>query len=262
MTSYLERYKSGEYKEVWKELIELKDGILEPDIYDDATEVARTTMKRVRYNVEMLHDKLIELKFDYPSFTRAIPSKRQGDIAEAETLFPKIPLAVRAWYEEVGEVCFTGDHPYLSSATPRFGTIESDPFCCECLALIPGFIYPEDAESEYFEYDWIDFSPDLNHKHGYSGNVYAMNIADNPMDAKLEINIHTKHLADIPIEAKVTADKEVYFIDHLRDNFFWGGFPGFKYGSKIMHAYPRLEYKQGKSPLIELSYLTEGLLEF
>lgn len=40
MTSYLERYKLGEYKEVWKELIELKDGILEPDIYDDAAEVA------------------------------------------------------------------------------------------------------------------------------------------------------------------------------------------------------------------------------
>lgn len=210
-------------------------------------------MKRVRYNIEILYDKLIELKFDYPSFTRAIPSERQGDIAEAETFLPKIPLAVRAWHEEVGEVYFTGNHPYLSSATPSFGTIESDPFCCSFLALEPGFIPPEDYESEYFEPDLIDFSPDLSHKHGYSGNVYAMNIADNPMDAKLVIAFDTKHLTDIPMEAKVTADKEVYFIDHLRDNFFWGGFPGFKYGSIL---------KQGEFPLIELSYLTEGLLEF
>lgn len=250
MTSYLERYKSGEYKEVWKELIELKDGILEPDIYDDAAEVARTTMKRVRYNVEMLYDKLIELKFDYPGFTRTIPSERQGDVAEVETFLHKIPLSVRAWYEEVGEVCFTGNHPYLSS---RLGTIMSDPFCCECLALIPGLIYPEDYESEYFEPDFIDFSPDLVMKHGYSGGTYAMNIAYNPMDAKLVIDFETKHLANIPLEAKVTADKEVYFIDHLRDNFLWGGFPGFKYG---------VRYKEGKFPLIELSYLTEGLLEF
>ncbi len=263
MASYLERYNSGEYKTVWKELIELKDGILDPDIYDDADEVARTTMKRVRYNVEMLYDKLIELKYDYPSFTRAVPSERMGDVAEAETFLHKIPLSVRAWYEEVGEVCFTGKHPYLSSGSTSASDIYSDPLCCEFFELFPGHIPPEDVESGYVDSDFISFAPDLVMKHGYSGGTYIMNIADNPMDAKVEIDFDTKHLADIPMEAKVTADKEIYFIDHLRDNFFWGGFPGFKYGSKIIQGvYPRIEYKQGKFPLIELSYLTEDLLEF
>jgi hypothetical protein len=62
---YLERYKNGEYKAVWSELTALGNGILKPDIYGDAVTVARETMKRVRYNVELLYKRLIELKYEF-----------------------------------------------------------------------------------------------------------------------------------------------------------------------------------------------------
>ncbi len=236
MTSYLERYNSGEYKAVWKELIELKDGILEPDIYDDATQVARTTMKRVRYNVEMLYDKLIELKYEfaYPktAFIRAISDEKQGHIGKAEELIHRIPLSVRMWYEEVGEVWFIGEHPLLSSENPRDNsTITSLPFCCAFYELVPGYLRPEEVDDEFYDTTVLNFSPDFAAKHGYSGALDAVYLAANPMDAEVII------------------DKGIFFVDYLRENFFWGGFPGFK-------------YKQEKFPLIELSYLTEGLLEF
>ena len=60
------------------------------------------------------------------------------------------------------------------------------------------------------------------------------------------------------MDAMVNNMEGDFFIDYLRDNFFWGGFPGFKHYVSGKHK----NDPDWKFPLIELAYLTEGLLEF
>ncbi len=50
--TYLDRYKSGEYEQVWTELSMLDSQIYQEPLYKDALDVARETMTRARKNVE------------------------------------------------------------------------------------------------------------------------------------------------------------------------------------------------------------------
>src|SRR5437762_2891340 len=56
MTSYLERYRRGETRQVWAELAALRSGVGQEPLYADVVAVARETMTRARKNVEILVD--------------------------------------------------------------------------------------------------------------------------------------------------------------------------------------------------------------
>ncbi len=61
--SYLERYTNGEYEQVWDDLLALGAKVREGQVYPDALAVARETMRRVRQNIEVLINRLVQIGF-------------------------------------------------------------------------------------------------------------------------------------------------------------------------------------------------------
>ena len=70
---YLERYRAGEYTEVWKELYGMGYRIREPEIHQDAYAVACATMRRAKANVETIVERLQKIGYQfglYPDGTK------------------------------------------------------------------------------------------------------------------------------------------------------------------------------------------------
>ena len=121
-SSLLERYVNGECEQVWDELYALGSAVRRLDHFDDATAVARETMRRVRANCQTLIPRLESLgwRFGYDWATDvdeeniARTAVLLGDpmpppvLDELERRFGVMPLALRAFYEVVGEVNFVG----------------------------------------------------------------------------------------------------------------------------------------------------------
>src|SRR5579863_6208071 len=61
--SYLERYRQGEYVQVWTDLKVLGDQVRNEPLFSDAWAVAQETMRRVRYNLDLLIPRLQELGY-------------------------------------------------------------------------------------------------------------------------------------------------------------------------------------------------------
>lgn len=59
-----ERYKAGECEQVWQELKNLGE-IREQSVKDEALAVARETMKRFKYNFNLIANNLIKLGFEF-----------------------------------------------------------------------------------------------------------------------------------------------------------------------------------------------------
>jgi|GEM_PF-1165297 len=118
MPTYLQRYSSGEHEQVWAELVALGSAVAGASLYPDALAVARETMTRVRKNAELVVSKLktLDYVFEYPNRALAVPEPDiQEQIAQLERYAAGyIPLALRAFYEIVGSIDLTGNHPRLA----------------------------------------------------------------------------------------------------------------------------------------------------
>lgn len=114
---YLTRYLNGEYEQVWQELINLGSAIREGELYVQAEAVARETMRRVRKNVETLIERLQELNFKFEETPLTPPELVWSQhIQELEQQLGPLPLSLKIFYEEMGEVSFRGLHPKLSNS--------------------------------------------------------------------------------------------------------------------------------------------------
>src|SRR3954447_3367427 len=76
-SSFLERYQSGDYEQVWAELTALGSSLRDDPLHSDALAVAHETMRRVRRNIEKLIPPLRQLgyKFGYAWATRFSPAE-------------------------------------------------------------------------------------------------------------------------------------------------------------------------------------------
>jgi hypothetical protein len=63
--TYLERYLSGEYQQVWAELVAQGARVREEPLYSDAWAVACETMRRVRANIERMIPRLVTVGFRF-----------------------------------------------------------------------------------------------------------------------------------------------------------------------------------------------------
>ena len=63
----LDRYIAGEYRQVWRDLVDLGAAVRHELYYQDATEVTAETMRRARHNVESIIRKLDELGYQFSS---------------------------------------------------------------------------------------------------------------------------------------------------------------------------------------------------
>lgn len=61
--TYLERYVSGEYEQVWDELVALGVAVRQEPLHADALAVARETMRRARANIDRLIPRLVRIGY-------------------------------------------------------------------------------------------------------------------------------------------------------------------------------------------------------
>jgi hypothetical protein len=102
-----ERYQAGDREWAWTELHELD--LRQPtsqDVFDDAVECVRLTMRRVRTNVEILVAGLTALGYEFERTPAHVPPTPAdlSKLAELENRYGPLPLTLRLFYEEVGTV--------------------------------------------------------------------------------------------------------------------------------------------------------------
>jgi hypothetical protein len=183
--------------------------------WQDAVEVAHETMRRVRQNVERLHEALSAEGYRFASGDRALVAPAAGvreQLDDVERVMGPIPLAVRVWLEEVGGVNLSGTHPAW-----QFDYTD---------AFVVQLEYPIDEIVEEYEdrraTGWftlaktdrfpLSLAPDYLHKADVSGSApYAVGVPDAGVDAPwLRDDLH-----------------RCSFVEYLRIALLqWGGFPG------------------------------------
>lgn len=250
MASYIARYQSGEYEQVWAELTALGEQVRQEHILPDALAVAYETMRRVRHNAEIIAVRLpsIGYRFGYEADEEedslvapcSPPSPDAAEqVAELESLVGPLPLSLCAWYEIGGSVDFIGFHKLWPS-------IYSDPLVIGSVEYALGECrdwqdqVSENGLDEVGSYE-VDIAPDFYHKNNESGGgPYQIELPCTATDALLLYEWH-----------------DVNFVEYLRGCFRWGGFPGFD----ISHPMnPNHLNADAIMPPEHLALLTAGLL--
>jgi hypothetical protein len=220
-----DRYVAGEYEKVWEELVRLGRSVREDPHAADALAVAYETMRRVNANVRSITERLQTIEYRFISTPHQQPHKRVfRQVTKLEKAVGALPLSLRAFYEIVGAVDWTGEHPGLA---PRGDSVAPDPLVVygadDALAQIDSGWFMDDDPA-------IVIAPDDLHKSNTSGGApYQIGVPDLNADGKL-----------------LNENHEQYFVEYLRTVFRFGGFPGYH---GIVGAPPELEaLKQGLLP--------------
>jgi len=223
----------------------LQDGFLpiEAGFEPIAKQLVHELMLKVRRNVERLVSRLEKAGYLFHDPEYYVPPTDNvgADIDEFERVTQlHVPLVLRAWTEVVGRLCLMGTHPGWPEITYNGLGGSGDAICADPLVVYwdakqaidewqywksqlesPEFDpWPfssvEELEEEFPARDWfsLDFAPDPGHKANYSSSgSYCMRAGEVPS-----------------IDGMVTNDDDPKyqrtFLNHLRDSFASGGFPG------------------------------------
>lgn len=224
--SYLERYKQGEYTHIWQELYTFGDSLVASSKRNDAIAVAEETMKRVKHNIEILHQRLLDFDYRFVEPEQAHIPAKEADAEKIEHLSQLVgglPLSLKAWFKIVGQVDFRGSHPDLASYYPDNRNKNyyphtnattfpyySDPLWFEGLdSFIEEAEFVAENSNTSNSQQW-NLIPDWFHKANVSGSTYYFDLPRKAMDTELRCEPH-----------------ETTFVNYLRISFQWGGFPGF-----------------------------------
>jgi hypothetical protein len=227
--TYLERYLSGEYVQVWQELALLDaDELYREPLFSDVYGVAQKTMRRVRHNLEALHKRwqFMGMEFEYPDEVLAPPQADFSQVvAKFEQEFGQMPLSIRAFYEIVGSVNFCGKGNEFHTPSTEYYE-GSDPLWVLNLSY---FMYEAEAfDAENYEpYQMelfgdgviVNFAPDHLHKDNISGGSGPEFLIKAGADCAVfysEYNLNKRSYGD-----------SIAFVDYLRLAIKWAGFPGF-----------------------------------
>ena len=217
------RYRAGEHRAVWTELVGLGPAARQKPYADEALEVAHETMRRVEANLRTLIERLRGMGYVFADAPHIPPARQvHKEIARIERRVGALPLSLRTFYEVVGAVDLTGTHPTLA---PARGPIAPDPLLVYALSedvVEPG----EDDDAAV-----IIIAPDDLHKADVSGgDPYEMALPDARADGEL---LNERH--------------HVFFVEYLRLCFTFGGFPGYEGAADVPP---------------EIATLRAGLLDF
>jgi hypothetical protein len=218
--SFLERYLTGECTTVWSDLVALGADAQASAYFEDAYSVATEAMRRVRSNVEILRDRLVQLGYAFRSPESAyVPPAADTStmLTEIERLRGPIPLSLRAFYTEVGSVDFQQarsqlvqySEPGRDSASELQVLGEEDPLVVapvgDLLAKVRAFASTHATRIEFV------FAADEFHKANYSGGENYHLWLPNPD-------------ADFRVEGMYEINE--YFVAYLRATLASGGFRG------------------------------------
>lgn len=270
---YLKRYLAGECESVWEDLTSIGATVRTDPIYSDAVAVGRETMRRVRYNLELLIQRLNQLGYQFgKGFTSGLDSRSaeelkqqapifvspaenaESQLSELEGLAGPLPISLRAFYELVGAVNLVGDLPSWSSLRPKG------------MEDIPTFV------REHPDFDWSSYSLDhgldplfvwpintvllmynelksMADAIGEPMTPYELNIAPDYI-SKYGKGGSGPYIVEIPClaaDANLRGEwHNTTFVNYLRLSFRWGGMLGLERSSPI--------------PTEDIAFLTEGLL--
>lgn len=232
MKTYLERYQCGEYQAVWHDLMRFSAISLQEPVYSDVIAVARETMERVLENLNLLAHRLHSLGYQFrnPESVLVMPLSNTNEvISYLEQRVGVLPLSLRAFYEVVGSINFTGRNPNW------IGCDYPDPIVVEpidtVLSELRDWEYDKEGYEKAFGSFRVPIAPDRFLKEDVSGGMwYGIALPSPGVDAILLEEGH-----------------ETTFVEYLRLCFRWGGFPGLEQ-ARPGHRWPIAE-------------LTSGLLE-
>jgi hypothetical protein len=241
ITSYLDRYRNGEQTEVWAELVALGPTVRQEPLYSEAVVVAQEMMARARHNVALLVERLhiLNYHFAHPHHIWDLPTSAfLADLHQFDQQYGLLPLTLRAWFEVVGEIDFTGAHPTLSyyagMSSASAVAPSSDPLSIGSAASYWLQLIQSSGEHVLGEppYEFI-IAPDADHKANTSGGgPTAVQVPDPRFDAPL-----------------TEGWEGMYFVPYLRLCFQWGGFPGLADDDEATEAAQR-----------DMAFLTKDLL--
>ena len=224
---HFDRYLAGDHEGVWRDLVALGADVRSDTHLADALAVAYETMHRVEQNVRLLAERLTGIGYRFvdagsggglfaawfgrrggrlhaPHVTRA-PGTFEAIRELERTAGGPIPLSLRAFFDVVGAVDFTGEHDSLS---PRNSPVTPDALVVCSAEEAIGWLEDTAEEDE----PMIAIAPDALHKSNISGgDPYMIAVPAAAADAPLEEEPH-----------------EVTFVEYLRIAIGWGGFPGWE----------------------------------
>lgn len=255
MGQYLERYLAGECQPVWDELLALGGAVREEPLASEAWAVAQETMRRVRYNIELLISRLHTLgyrfgevvdvkegrdawpRFYWPEDERYWPEHAIFQppppdtprlLDELEQRVGLLPLSVRAFYLEIGEVNLVGILPTLDRRRVTY-----DPLLMSLLARLPEEETVDEQDEPVPGSTDLILSPDVFHKFDVSGGgPYFMTMPNASIDGVFHDD----------------GWHEVHFVEYLRLCFRSGGLLDLEKSQQV----------EGVAEV--LGYLREGLL--
>ena len=216
--NFLDYYKEGYHKDVWEQLIFMGDTIRDSKYFPDVFEVTMELMDRVRKNILLLKERLINIGYSFKDPEKAyVPP--DNDIESILDIYEEenglLPLSLKCFYIKVGSVdfrqskeqlIFYGDEKYryapilnvLGDLNPLLVFPVKTLLKCKVVAS---------GKTVY------SFSDDEFGKAGYSGNLYTLSIPNPSADGRIEF------LGDIS------------FVEYLRVSIESGGF----YGRTVMY---------------------------
>jgi hypothetical protein len=211
--NYLERYRNGEYEQVWNDLQSLGPGVRREPYATQAQEVATETMRRIRRNCERLVSRLHALGYvfgTFPDGTRrsytvepliAPSDSMRADCAELEAEAGPLPLSLVTFWQEVGAVDLVGMHPAWPDGL--------DPLVVDPPEGALSFLF--DEEEQDGQERFAGLAPDDLHKDNTSGgDPYGVHLPNPSADF---LFVYERH--------------NLLFVPYLRLAILqWGGFPG------------------------------------
>jgi hypothetical protein len=212
MMNFIQRYRGGEFEQVWNELQALGPAIRREPYFSQAQEVAAETMGRVRRNCEKIVSRLRGLGYSfgtYPDGSRRsyigqplTPPSEDVAAACAELVEQAgtLPLSLAAFWQEVGSVDLVGMHPAWPDGL--------DPLVVDPPEGALSFLCDEEEEDEGM---FAGLAPDDLHKDNTSGgDPYGVRLPNASADFPFLYERHNLH-----------------FVPYLRLAVLrWGGFPG------------------------------------
>lgn len=214
--SFLKRYQHGEHEAVWAELRAHGPRLRAAGMLEEATAVARETMRRVRENAEVLVERLRKYDYAFRPAEGKSPLGTPGpeihaQIARVEELVGTLPVSLRVFYEVVGSIDLLGGHPDLDDID------YPDPLVVEPLGPMFDSDYPDwrrrKDEGELVGPFHLPIVSDDHHHtanlRNAVGHAYSVALPNGGADAPLLYEWH-----------------HTWFVDYLRACFRWGGFPG------------------------------------
>lgn len=183
-----EQYLAGDFEAVWRKLARIDSQTADRELRLQAVAVAKETMKRVAHNLGLLIPRLREIGFDFHRpqqdgsnqvdrewLVYSPPSENIEQMLQtASDLVGGLPLSLKAWYENVGDVCLMGDHPELCNYERALdGWDHHSRKYCDPLVMYPlhyGMLeFNLCRDKNKAQAFLFPLSPDIEFKHGEFG---------------------------------------------------------------------------------------------